>query len=409
VVLWRPQNAEAEVVLTDPKGKVYRTSAIRQGRWVRVQRPAPGEWKVTVRTGGGASGPFRLRAFAQNPHAALVLWPRRPVVQPGEPLQFCARVLYDGPLAGVPVTGTLRAPDGTEHPLVLLDNGQAANGDEAPDDGTYCALFTQTAQRGAYTLEAVAVAKGAKPVENRQPGIVARPAQPVDFTRSANTSATVDDSEGGRDHYKLYRIRPLLPFAPREVKLQDRFGRSVARVRAPLALGTPADKNSEGVRDKGTHLECYAIDDKPERPAPSSVDSVTQFGRDKLALGRAVQLCLPTRKNQEPANLKADHFKCYEAKPAEPSRPAPATVADQFERVRGRVGDPFQLCEPVRKNEEPPPQGQEDLLCYRWEQGTSAASGKIVSTQNQFGNGREQIGAPGALCVPARVEANRDR
>ena len=409
-LLWHNPAAQVDVTVIDPTGKVFRTRAMPQGRWLRVPQPRAGEWKVQVRPGGSAaSGPFTLRAFAQNPHAVLAAWPRRPVEQPGAPLQLCARPLYDGPLSGVDIKGTLRTPTGTQHPLVLLDNGQAANGDEAPDDGTYCALFTGTSARGAYTLEVQAVARGAKALPNRQPGISATPAEPVDFDRSANTSVTVDDSKGDLGHFKLYRIDPRSPFKPRPVRLQDRFGPSVAEVRAPWLLGTPADKNGEGLRDKGTHLECYAIADKPEQPAPGVVDVSSQFGRDRIRLGRAAALCVPTIKNDEKADLKSDHFKCYEARPEKQNRPVPATLTDQFERASGRVRDPWLACVPVRKNEEAPPRGRDDLLCDRWKQGPSSASGKRVITQNQFGKERDVIGMPVGVCVPAHVEALRER
>ena len=410
-LLWHNPAAQVEVIATDPKGKIHRTSAIPQGRWLRVAKPVAGEWKVTVRPGGSsASGRFTLRAYAQNAHAALAAWPRRPVEQPGAPLQLCARPMYDGPLSGVNVKGTLQTPTGTRHQLVLLDNGQAANGDDVPDDGTYCALFTGTNARGAYTLEVQAVARGAKALPNHQPGISAKATEPVDFERSAQTSVTVDDSKGDVAHYKLYKIDPRSPFKPRQVKLQDRFGPSVAQVRAPWLLGTPSDKNGEGLRDKSTHLEFYRIEDKPEKPGPSLVDISSQFGTDQARLGRAIALAVPTLKNEEKADPKSDHFKCYEAKVEKPNRPVPATLTDQFERASGRVGDAWLACVQVRKNDEVLAPGRRgDLVCHQWKQGPSAASGKRITAQNQFGKERDIVGMPVGVCTPANVEAVRNR
>jgi hypothetical protein len=57
-----------------------------------------------------------------------------------------------------------RAPNGTEYPLTLLDDGQ--HHDDAANDGTYGAQFTPTDQEGTYefTFRATGRSRDGEPV-----------------------------------------------------------------------------------------------------------------------------------------------------------------------------------------------------------------------------------------------------
>ena len=98
------------------------------------------------------------------------------------------------------------------------------------------------------------------------------------------------------DHYQCYRVRPLKPFDPRDVRLRDQFGKVGARVGQVVQLCNPVSKNGGDVRNARDHLVCHAI--RPnERFDPLKVFITNQFEtRSVLEAVRRERLCLPSSK-----------------------------------------------------------------------------------------------------------------
>jgi hypothetical protein len=98
------------------------------------------------------------------------------------------------------------------------------------------------------------------------------------------------------DHYQCYKVRPLQPFDPRDVRLRDQFGRVGARVGKVVQLCNPVSKNGGEVRNRQDHLVCHAI--RPDREFdPLKVFITNQFERKSvLEAVRRQRLCLPSRK-----------------------------------------------------------------------------------------------------------------
>jgi hypothetical protein len=100
------------------------------------------------------------------------------------------------------------------------------------------------------------------------------------------------------NHYQCYKISEAEPFKPREVRLKDQFGSSTAKLVRPVLLCAPTDKNGVPARDRRTHLVCYEGDFN--HSADKLVGVRNQFGDEKLKVGSAVTLCVPSLKQVLP-------------------------------------------------------------------------------------------------------------
>ena len=94
-------------------------------------------------------------------------------------------------------------------------------------------------------------------------------------------------------HYQCYRVSETEPFKPRDVKLRDQFGTSVANVLKTSILCAPVDKNSLPAKDKQTHYVCYEEEGKT---VGRKVSVTNQFGKQILTVGGPTLLCLPSAK-----------------------------------------------------------------------------------------------------------------
>jgi hypothetical protein len=141
------------------------------------------------------------------------------------------------------------------------------------------------------------------------------------------------------------------------------------QVTKPVKLGLPSDKNGEGVRDAGLHMEEYLV--KPVKGGPvrvprSDVHVVNQCNDLLLEVTKPVSLLVPTAKSSTgpvagpvPADGVFKHFLCYQAKPqaklADGSklpkfpRGIQVDVADQFQTRRYDLLKITKLCNPVEK------------------------------------------------------------
>ncbi len=100
------------------------------------------------------------------------------------------------------------------------------------------------------------------------------------------------------------------------------------------------------------------------------------------------------------AQLQADHFKCYDARPPRTFRSRTVRLADQFLTETVSVRKPATLCNPVKKNQEGIWNPRGHLTCYP----IAADAGfvaRAVLVRNQFGTATLTVRGPETLCVPS--------
>ena len=200
-VQWRDQKVEAEVIVVDPSGRAYKTLPMKQGRYLRVTKPVPGDWEVKVDFRGRADKDDRyvVNSYIDNQKINAPAALRSRLISPGDPFEVCSRPLYEIPLIGLKISGYVQMPNGERAPIELLDDGgrsgKSRTGDETADDGKYCAKFYNTKEPGAYDFHLNVVARGVKPVEETHPGIEFKPPEPVDFVRRIEISGVIGKRE----------------------------------------------------------------------------------------------------------------------------------------------------------------------------------------------------------------------
>jgi hypothetical protein len=99
-----------------------------------------------------------------------------------------------------------------------------------------------------------------------------------------------DPGAPGFEHYKCYVFN-------KQPTVQDQFQTRTVAVVA-WSLCNPAQKDDEEVRDPNRHLLCYQI--SGPAPTPNEVDTMNQFGTERLRLGIQRQFCLPSTKEVQP-------------------------------------------------------------------------------------------------------------
>ena len=105
------------------------------------------------------------------------------------------------------------------------------------------------------------------------------------------------------DHFQLYEAKEKSgtpKFQPVLVDLEDQFGILLGvKVEKPERLGTPTDKNSEGILDEESHLTCYKVKRASRAPKLPKrvVEADDQFGHLTLDVGlKPKTLCVPSSK-----------------------------------------------------------------------------------------------------------------
>jgi hypothetical protein len=400
---WRDAATRATLVARDPAGHTFYGSAMPLGQYLRVDKPEPGLWRVSLTDVSTAAGDgFVIRSYVDNPKIDVPAYVRHKVIQPGQTFHVCAYPIQDTRLIGARIFGTVETPTRRTLPIELRDDGVAATGDEEANDGVYCAVFNDTLERGAYTFRLKTEARGVKQFRDLQRGAPFVELKVADFDRFTEVSATVDDRQMQLDHFKLYRTRSEIGFKERKQSLRDQFGSSETLITMPIALGNPADKNGEGFYDRTGHLQCYtAMDDNP-RPAKVAVSN--QFGDDQLLYVEAAEaVCLNTAKNKERSTMGLGDFKCYGVKAEGEMKPPSVTLVDQFGKTRVDVLDPAWLCNPLLTEKQP--EKREHLTCYRMEDPRARDfMGTVVDTDNAFGRDRLTVLDSWLLCVPSTKE-----
>jgi hypothetical protein len=236
----------------------------------------------------------------------------------------------------------------------------------------------------------------------------------VVFAAIAIAAALASGPSGGGAPTAQAATLPLAHFAcygaaftsspPREVKLTNQFGATPAVVRTPRRLCAPAVKNGEPIKDRTSHLVCYAISGTIG-PRPSGVVSVrNQFGtlRVTVLIDTPESLCLPSSKSLRgapgPVPRTLDHYVCYPLRPPSGFQSIDAMVEDQFGKSRDSVVVPRTLCAPTSKNGGKIVQPRLHLLCYELK---SRIRGRNAAVRNQFGTLRVAPAVRDRLCVPS--------
>ena len=153
ILQWTNPNAQANMVIRDPNGNMHDTQQMSMGRFLRVAKPAPGNWQVFVNPRGAAS-PFVTRAYVRNPSNHLAVGIRYPSVVPNGDIYVYAYPINRGlaVTSDKPILAKVTRPDGGHDTLELFDRGRDAtgHGDDVPGDGVFTGVYKATAQTGPY-------------------------------------------------------------------------------------------------------------------------------------------------------------------------------------------------------------------------------------------------------------------
>lgn len=94
------------------------------------------------------------------------------------------------------------------------------------------------------------------------------------------------------------------------------------------------------------------------------------------------------------------HFECYSVKEHDPQKKyRDVKLADQFAKVKKKIGKITRICTPVDKNEEGIPDPKLHLVCYEILEGHDP--NRLVQTSNQFGKTTMNVRKAQELCVPS--------
>lgn len=201
------------------------------------------------------------------------------------------------------------------------------------------------------------------------------------------------------DDFKCYFVpqpATIFPIQQILISLEDQFDtarnavESVSDVRL-TRFCTPVQKTEHrrttGIIDDTHHLSLYHI--TPQPVIPRDVIVRNQFGHQKLTLGDAQALAVPTGRSasgQEPPSPppNLDHFKCYAASGKRVG--TILSLQDDLQATNVWVLDPISFCNPVMKTFDgtttPIQNPQAHLTCYTI---TPKDFSGAVAIRNQFG------------------------
>lgn len=215
------------------------------------------------------------------------------------------------------------------------------------------------------------------------------------------------------DHFRCYHAlgTPIAtPGAAQPVvTLRDQFdpatsGGELARVMDAVRLCNPTEKRYLNkitpISDPNNHLTMYRI--ITAQPSPTRMVTVrNQFGIQRVRVGQAEVLAVPTQKLPHNLPQGLDHFKCYRATGRNINKVV--GLNDQFlPSPQVQVLEPFGFCNPVGKKhndvETPILNPKAHLVCYTITREPFAAGVGII---NQFGPQSLSVHEADLLCVPS--------
>lgn len=215
------------------------------------------------------------------------------------------------------------------------------------------------------------------------------------------------------NHFKLYVVKSADPFEPIVVQLKDQFNRVPVKVKltAITYFANPVEKRhgraTYRIEFPNAHLTWYKFESYV-KPVKRMVKIKNQFGEQKLVLGEAIFLAVPTQKVKPGSAFPREfnHFKAYKVIEGD-FKPVYVQLKDQFDGkpIKVKVFKPFLFCNPVVKikGEKKSPIFNEryHLTCYYIEpKGMASSTPKSISIVNQFGKRRLYPGHYFVLCVP---------
>ncbi len=214
------------------------------------------------------------------------------------------------------------------------------------------------------------------------------------------------------DHFQCYRARTT-GFTGGSVTLSDRFGTRSVRVRSPIDLCAPADKNGENPEAPGSpgYLTTYRIS-TGSFPQVTGVAATNQFGPVTLDVKKPKVLLVPTAVSlkgppSSPDGAFLNHFNCYDVRVTNGTTAPPAetvTVQTAFETVQVQPKKPERLCVPTLKNGEPIiPSTPENLLCYKAKSRGGLNPAPTAFLANQFGQQTQRLGQRREICIPTAL------
>ena len=159
------------------------------------------------------------------------------------------------------------------------------------------------------------------------------------------------------------------------------------------------------------HFKCYLLKKAPFKQRKVQVTDV--FGTRKATVIGRHELCNPVRKNNEPFINKRAHLVCYGIDGVDPQKGV--SVRNQFGSQRLLVREARRLCLPTQKRKlqqsfQPIQSPIDHRQCYRVEPlGSLLRQGPIgqVTLTDQFGVETVDIGQPVQLCVPVQKNASQ--
>jgi hypothetical protein len=223
------------------------------------------------------------------------------------------------------------------------------------------------------------------------------------------------------DDLTLYKAR-VTPGTPgftaiAGVSLVDQLEAVTATAIRQQGLGTPSNKNAEGVVDPATHVMAYTLKRQvPKHIKRTAIRVTNQLGEIHVNTMKPDLLLVPSGKNllttppvPNPTATNLDHYKCYRVRvTAGTPKFASGTlvsVADQFEAARLlSLGKPRHLCTPVDKNSEGIKNPQAHYLCYTAKPAVTAPKHTKVSAikvNNQFGPLSLDTAKEAEFCIPS--------
>jgi len=156
-LLWEKATANATMILKDPDGNIHQTRPIPQGRYARIDKPKAGNWQVVIKPYGSTNTRFVARAYTHNRINNFIASLRKPSFKPNEEIYIYAIAKSIGGTVtkeGEKIIAIVTLPDGTKYTVELFDNGRDAggHGDDMAGDGIFTGVYTNTAQKGAYSF-----------------------------------------------------------------------------------------------------------------------------------------------------------------------------------------------------------------------------------------------------------------
>ena len=210
------------------------------------------------------------------------------------------------------------------------------------------------------------------------------------------------------DLFKCYGAVATSGFVPRVVALADRFEHKMTKLVAPATLCNAAARDGNPVLDSGGHLRCYRIADEhgqlPFARRDVTVDDA--FGRETWTLSAAETLCMRAATDVQPPSPNLDHFKCYRARSKAGLRGfvrRKLALADPFEGRIALVLKPEALCVAVDVDGAGFRDPSATLSCYQVKDAPGQGQPVRLEVQvaDDFGSETATVSRPRLLCLPA--------